>query len=227
MCAAACTTSSALMLPDKAGVIQTSGGHKRVEKIPLLMTGGKKSFQPSMMMMTLAGPPTAASLLLSCSSMPSPPPTGTPSNYLSTCSLSLSLSLNCFPLPSYTAVQVPIVTCCYHSHRCLLLLPLPSVPPECPDMCHNALRHGCFYGNEKGRVKGSLVQWFEHDDGSSSSQHAVPLLSLSHGYLQRQDNNKVLEMYAKCVASPHAHKMFDNMPNRNIDLLHILINGTT
>jgi hypothetical protein len=206
MCTAACTTSSASMLPDKAGVIQTSGGHKCAKKNPpphdrSSRVETKKSFQSSMTTMTLAVPSTTASPLLSCSSMPSPPPTGTPSNYLSTGSLSLSLSLNCFPLSSYAVVQVPIVTCCCHSHRCLLLLPLPSVPPECPDICHDALQHGCFYGNGKGRVKDSLVQRFEHDDGSSSSQHAIPLLSLSRGNLQLQDNNKVLEMYAKCAAS--------------------------
>jgi hypothetical protein len=57
-------------------------------------------------------------------------------------------------------------------------------------------------GTEKEELKGGLVQRFEHahDDRRSSSQHAIPLLFVSHGYLQLQDNNKVLEMYVKCVA---------------------------
>jgi pentatricopeptide repeat protein len=40
-----------------------------------------------------------------------------------------------------------------------------------------------------------------------------------------QVNNKLLEMYAKCEAMPHARRTFDNMPDRNIDSWHIMIDG--
>ncbi|KAL6848843.1 hypothetical protein ACP4OV_021426 [Aristida adscensionis] len=38
-------------------------------------------------------------------------------------------------------------------------------------------------------------------------------------------NNKLLEMYAKCAAMPHARRTFDNMPDRDIDSWHIMIDG--
>ncbi|KAL6618674.1 hypothetical protein ACP70R_033813 [Stipagrostis hirtigluma subsp. patula] len=38
-------------------------------------------------------------------------------------------------------------------------------------------------------------------------------------------NNKLLEMYAKCGAMPHARRTFDNMPDRDIDSWHIMIDG--
>jgi hypothetical protein len=34
-----------------------------------------------------------------------------------------------------------------------------------------------------------------------------------------QANNKLLEMYAKCEAMPHAHRTFDNVADQNITLL--------
>ncbi|KAG2645673.1 hypothetical protein PVAP13_2KG413910 [Panicum virgatum] len=38
-------------------------------------------------------------------------------------------------------------------------------------------------------------------------------------------NNKLLEMYAKCAAMPHARRTFDNMPDRDMDSWHIMIDG--
>ncbi|KAJ1253993.1 hypothetical protein BS78_K136900 [Paspalum vaginatum] len=38
-------------------------------------------------------------------------------------------------------------------------------------------------------------------------------------------NNKLLEMYAKCASMPHARRTFDNMPDRDVDSWHIMIDG--
>ncbi|TKW25544.1 hypothetical protein SEVIR_3G126000v4 [Setaria viridis] len=38
-------------------------------------------------------------------------------------------------------------------------------------------------------------------------------------------NNKLLEMYAKCAAMPHARRTFDNMPDRDMESWHIMIDG--
>ncbi|PWZ19045.1 Pentatricopeptide repeat-containing protein [Zea mays] len=38
-------------------------------------------------------------------------------------------------------------------------------------------------------------------------------------------NNKLLKMYAKCAAMPHARRTFDNMPDRDMDSWHIVIDG--
>ncbi|KAG0537262.1 hypothetical protein BDA96_03G133600 [Sorghum bicolor] len=40
-----------------------------------------------------------------------------------------------------------------------------------------------------------------------------------------QVNNKLLETYAKCVAMPHARRTFDNMPDRDMDSWHIMMDG--
>jgi pentatricopeptide repeat protein len=38
-------------------------------------------------------------------------------------------------------------------------------------------------------------------------------------------NNKLLQMYAKCVAMPHTHRTFDIMPDRDMDSWHTMIDG--
>jgi pentatricopeptide repeat protein len=38
-------------------------------------------------------------------------------------------------------------------------------------------------------------------------------------------NNMLLAMYAKCAAMPHARRTFDNMPDRDMDSWHIMIDG--
>jgi hypothetical protein len=168
-------------------------------KIPLLMTRThewrQKNFQLSMTKMTLATPPTAASLLLSCSSMPSPLSIGTPSSYLSTCSLSLSLSLNHFPLPSYAAIQVAIVTCCCHSHQCLLNAQI------CVTMLFDMVAS---MGMKKTELKATWFKRFEHDDGSSSSQHAQYLFYLS---LVSISSSKTTTRCSRCMPSVQPRPM--------------------
>ncbi|KAK8624961.1 hypothetical protein V6N13_089845 [Hibiscus sabdariffa] len=38
-------------------------------------------------------------------------------------------------------------------------------------------------------------------------------------------NNKVIEMYAKCASMTDARRVFDHMPDRNMDTWHLMING--
>ena len=36
-------------------------------------------------------------------------------------------------------------------------------------------------------------------------------------------NNKVIEMYGNCKSTIDAHRVFDHMPNRNMDYWHLMM----
>ncbi|KAK3137842.1 hypothetical protein QOZ80_5AG0361190 [Eleusine coracana subsp. coracana] len=114
----------------------------------------------------------------------------------------------------------------------------PSPPPQEPVLGPGELMALC----REGRVKDAVEQLTKGARADTAAFHELAAacsnpklldeLRKVHDFFLRsqfrgdlQVNNKLLEMYAKCEAMPHARRTFDNMPDRNIDSWHIMIDG--
>ncbi|CAL5385845.1 unnamed protein product [Camellia sinensis] len=76
------------------------------------------------------------------------------------------------------------------------------------------------------------AQCFEALFGLCAKSKVLEDAKKVHDYLLRstcrgdlQLNNKVIEMYSKCGSMTDARRVFDHMPERNMDTWHLMING--
>nr|GMD41416.1 pentatricopeptide repeat-containing protein At2g15690 [Ipomoea batatas] len=83
---------------------------------------------------------------------------------------------------------------------------------------------------EKGVV--ADMQCFDLLFGSCGKSRKLEDAKLVHDYFLRSKcrsdlelNNKVIDMYSNCWSMMDARRVFDHMPERNIDTWHLMING--
>ncbi|CAO2207861.1 unnamed protein product [Urochloa humidicola] len=116
-------------------------------------------------------------------------------------------------------------------------VPPPSPPPE-PVAGPGELKGLCREGRVKDAVellaKGARADPAAFHDlaAACSGPKLLEELRKVHDFFLRSPfrgdlrvNNKLLELYARCAAMPHARRTFDNMPGRDLDSWHLMIGG--
>ncbi|XP_021278654.1 pentatricopeptide repeat-containing protein At2g15690 [Herrania umbratica] len=111
--------------------------------------------------------------------------------------------------------------------------PLPEPVPSLLDLtqlCHDGKVKEAIELMDKG-VKADancFSSLFESIDNPKSLEDAKKVHDYFLQSTCRSDlglNNKVIEMYAKCASMIDARRVFDHMPDRNMDSWHLMING--